>query len=92
MKSTVSEIKERFDQDVDRFSNLDTGQISTLDANYLEESGGVAYRNHALKYIEKEDSPRSLNYQLGLLKRVGFQHVEILHKNLCFAAFGALKP
>src|SRR5690606_37822952 len=31
-KSTVEEIKERFDHDVERFSNLDTGQLSTIDA------------------------------------------------------------
>lgn len=31
-KSTVPEIKERFDNDVERFSNLDTGQLSTIDA------------------------------------------------------------
>ena len=31
-KSTISEIRERFDNDVERFSNLDTGQISTIDA------------------------------------------------------------
>jgi len=31
-KSTIEEIKERFDNDVERFSNLDTGQASTIDA------------------------------------------------------------
>jgi len=31
-KSTVKEIKERFDNDVERFSNLDTGQVTTIDA------------------------------------------------------------
>lgn len=31
-KSTVREIKERFDKDVTRFSNLETGQTSTIDA------------------------------------------------------------
>ena len=31
-KSTVQEIKERFDNDVERFSNLETGQLSTIDA------------------------------------------------------------
>jgi SAM-dependent methyltransferase len=31
-KSTVDEIRERFDADVDRFSNLETGQAATLDA------------------------------------------------------------
>lgn len=31
-KSTTEEIRERFDNDVERFSNLDTGQLSTIDA------------------------------------------------------------
>ena len=31
-KSTVEEIKKRFDNDVARFSNLETGQSSTIDA------------------------------------------------------------
>jgi len=31
-KSTIQEIRERFDKDVKRFSNLDTGQVSTIDA------------------------------------------------------------
>src|SRR3954449_3837563 len=32
MKSTVDEIRERFDADVERFSNLETGQSATVDA------------------------------------------------------------
>src|SRR3954465_10872712 len=32
MKSTVDEIRRRFDADVERFSNLDTGQSATVDA------------------------------------------------------------
>ena len=31
-KSTVKEIKERFDNDVERFSSLDIGQTSTVDS------------------------------------------------------------
>jgi tRNA (cmo5U34)-methyltransferase len=31
-KSTVDEIRQRFDNDVERFSNLDTGQSATIDA------------------------------------------------------------
>jgi hypothetical protein len=31
MKSTVEEIRRRFDADVERFSNLDTGQSATVD-------------------------------------------------------------
>jgi len=32
MKSTVDEIRERFDNDVERFSDLETGQSATIDA------------------------------------------------------------
>src|SRR5712691_11615366 len=32
MKSTPEEIRARFDKDVDRFSNLETGQSATIDA------------------------------------------------------------
>ncbi len=32
MKSTVDEIRQRFDADVERFSNLETGQSATVDA------------------------------------------------------------
>src|SRR5215467_1253087 len=32
MKSTVEEIRRRFDADVERFSNLETGQSATIDA------------------------------------------------------------
>src|SRR5690606_10727508 len=33
-KSTLKEIQERFDNDVERFSNLETGQQTTLDAAF----------------------------------------------------------
>ncbi len=59
--------------------------------DYLEEIGGGEYRKKVFDYIAKEDSPRSVTYQLELLRRVGFAHVELLHKNSCFAAFGAWK-
>lgn len=58
---------------------------------YLESVGGETYRKKVFDYIEKEDSPRPVTYQLDLLKKVGFSHVELLHKNSCFAAFGAIK-
>src|SRR3978361_1708776 len=32
MKSTVNEIRQRFDADVERFSTLETGQSATVDA------------------------------------------------------------
>ncbi|MGB7346659.1 MAG: class I SAM-dependent methyltransferase, partial [Pirellulaceae bacterium] len=58
---------------------------------YLSEMGGSEYRDKVFEYIDKEDSPRPVTYQLDLLRQVGFSHVEILHKNSCFAAFGAVK-
>ena len=58
---------------------------------YLASLKNEAYRDHVFAYIEKEDSPRSLLFQVDLLRQVGFEHVEILHKNACFAAFGGIK-
>jgi len=58
---------------------------------YLEGLGGAEYREKVFAYIEKEDSPRPLSYQLDLLRRVGFARVDVLHKVSCFAAFGAVK-
>lgn len=58
---------------------------------YLENLGGQEYRNNVLDYVAKEDSPRSVNFQLNLMKNVGFEQVEILHKNICFASFGGIK-
>ncbi len=59
--------------------------------DYLELLNGKEYRQNVLDYIAKEDSPRSMNYQLDLMKQVGFRKVEILHKNMCFGAFGGIK-
>lgn len=59
--------------------------------DYLEDLGGKEYRQKVLDYVAKEDSPRSMNYQLDLMKQVGFRKVEILHKNMCFGAFGGIK-
>jgi tRNA (cmo5U34)-methyltransferase len=58
---------------------------------YLCSLGGEEYKDKVFAYIDKEDSPRPVTYQLDLLRRVGFDHVELLHKNSCFAAFGAVK-
>tara|TARA_R110002049_G_scaffold27321_2_gene94079 strand:- start:187150 stop:187896 length:747 start_codon:yes stop_codon:yes gene_type:complete len=59
---------------------------------YLTTLGGEEYRDQVFQYIDQEDSPRPVTYQLDLLRHVGFRHVELLHKRSCFAAFGAVKP
>ncbi|MEX2591557.1 MAG: hypothetical protein WD426_02200 [Anditalea sp.] len=57
----------------------------------MEELGGADLKQKVWEYMDYEDSPRSINYQLKLLKKVGFKEVEVLHKNTIFAAFGAIK-
>jgi len=58
---------------------------------YLTLLKDEAYRDQVFAYVEKEDTPRSLMFQVDLLRAVGFSQVDVLHKNSCFAAFGAVK-
>lgn len=58
---------------------------------YLISLQDAAYRDKVFEYIDHEDSPRPVTYQLDLLRAVGFSKIELLHKNSCFAAFGAVK-
>lgn len=58
---------------------------------YLTELKDESYRDQVFDYIEREDSPRPLLYQLELLKKVGFKEVDVLHKNLCFTSFVGFK-
>jgi tRNA (cmo5U34)-methyltransferase len=58
---------------------------------YLSALRGAEYRDRVFAYIEAEDTPRPLYWQLDLLARTGFRDVDVLHKNTCFAAFGGLK-
>jgi tRNA (cmo5U34)-methyltransferase len=60
-------------------------------SDYLIAFKDKTFRDRVYAYIEREDTPRSLPYQLDLLKQVGFETVEILHKTNIFAAFGAVK-
>lgn len=59
--------------------------------DYLTQTGGAEYRDKVFAYVEQEDSPRSLTYQIELMRRVGFIEIDVLHKNSCFAAFGGRK-
>jgi tRNA (cmo5U34)-methyltransferase len=58
---------------------------------YLTEFKDANFCELVFGYIEKEDTPRPLIFQLDLLRKVGFAQIEILHKNNLFAAFGAIK-
>jgi tRNA (cmo5U34)-methyltransferase len=58
---------------------------------YLAAFKGEQYRDHVFAYVDHEDSPRPVLFQCELLREVGFRQIDILHKNTCFAAFGAFK-
>lgn len=79
-------------------SDMVTHEVPALHAmmwdrygDYLESLDGPEYRDKVFAYIEKEDSPRPLTYQVDLLRRVGFAAVDVLFKYSCFATFVAVK-
>ncbi len=58
---------------------------------YLMSLGGEEYKQKVLEYIDKEDSPRSITFQIELLRKVGFKKIDVLHKNSCFGVYMAIK-
>ena len=58
---------------------------------YLTALRDESYRDHVFAYIEQEETPRPLLEQLESLRRAGFEQLDVLHKNVCFAAFGGRK-
>jgi tRNA (cmo5U34)-methyltransferase len=59
--------------------------------DYLETLGGEAYREKVFAYIDQEDSPRSLPFQLNLLKETGFSGYDVLHRTSVFACYVGTK-
>src|SRR5215204_5546954 len=71
MKSTVDEIRQRFDADVERFSNLETGQSATVDASQamtLVAEAAAATTPHARHILDVGCGAG--NYTLKLLERL----------------------
>ena len=58
---------------------------------YLASLKNEEYRDSVFAYIEKEDTPRSLLFQIEMMREVGFREIDILHKNSVFASFGGRK-
>lgn len=58
---------------------------------FLEDQQGAEYRQAVFAYIEEEDTPRSVLYQIDLCRRTGFRQTELLHLNACFGAYCAVK-
>ncbi|MBW0000862.1 MAG: class I SAM-dependent methyltransferase [Verrucomicrobia bacterium] len=59
--------------------------------DYLEGLGGPGYRETVFRYIDREDTPRSLPFQIAGLQKAGFQAYDILHRNSVFACYFARK-
>jgi tRNA (cmo5U34)-methyltransferase len=58
-------------------------------ASELEAMGGPDYRRKILEHIGEEDSPRSLGFQFGFLRRAGFREFDVLFRksvSLCYFA------
>jgi tRNA (cmo5U34)-methyltransferase len=54
---------------------------------YLEGLKGPEYRDAVFAYIDKEDTPRPLPFQLELLRSSGFRVYDVLHRNSVFACY-----
>lgn len=58
---------------------------------YLVSLGDPQIPDMVFSCIEKEDTPRSVTYQMALHKKAGFRQMGLLYKNTYFAAFGGMK-
>jgi tRNA (cmo5U34)-methyltransferase len=76
VKSTVEQIRQRFDNDVERFSNLQTGQSATIDAPLvLELITQMAATLHPQATASLDLGCGAGNYTLKLLERL--PHLEV---------------
>ena len=78
-KSTVEEIRRRFDGDVERFSNLESGQASTIDSAFVldiltEAAAAVSPQASTLLDI----GCGAGNYTLKMLERIPRLSVTLL--------------
>lgn len=59
--------------------------------DFLAAQKGEEHRRRVFDYVAYEDSPRSVAFQLEQLRAAGFI-ADVVHKNGCFAAIGAVRP
>ncbi|VAW32242.1 Methyltransferase type 11 [hydrothermal vent metagenome] len=78
-KSTVTQIRERFDNDVERFANLQTGQSSTVDAPLMLElltSAAAGTNPDASHFLDVGCGAG--NYSLKLLQKMPNRDVTLI--------------
>ena len=59
--------------------------------DYLLEAGGEELKKWVYEQIDIEDSPRSLNFQMDMMRKFGFSFVEVLYRKSVFAAICGVK-
>jgi len=67
------------------------GQMLQRHGDYLLSIGGESYQEQIFTRIREDDTPRSLHFQMELLRKSGFESIDVLHKTGRFAAFGGVK-
>src|SRR5215471_18888409 len=82
-KSTIDEIRQRFDNEVDRFSNLQTGQTATVDAPLALEliAAAAASTNPQAKRL-LDIGCGAGNYTLKVLQRLPHLDVTLVDLSL----------
>ncbi len=60
-------------------------------AEYLTGLKDKAYQEHVFEYIERSDSPETVAFLMHALEEAGFREIDLLHKNVVFAALFARK-
>ncbi len=58
---------------------------------FLRDALGDAEAERIMRSIAESDTPSPLEFQFDCLRQLGFREVALLHKNLVFAAYYALK-
>jgi tRNA (cmo5U34)-methyltransferase len=61
-------------------------------AEYLCQLRDRTYQQHVFDYIDRSDTPETLPFLIQTLENAGFHQIDIIHKNIVFAAFVAMKP
>ena len=95
MKSTVEQIRQRFDNDVERFSNLETGQSATIDAPLvLDLITAVAAATNPQATRLLDIGCGAGNYTLKLLQRLPDLNITLidLSKPMLDRALQRLSP
>jgi tRNA (cmo5U34)-methyltransferase len=73
--------------ETDEINNMMLGGWLSVLKKQISEAEINMYRER----YESEDTPRTLSYQLELMKIVGFSKTILLHKHFNFAAFGGIR-